>query len=141
MFSPYPVDNRIVHAVLNPKSDQRRSRGRYVYLPGGSPVPEAVAAPVRNRSHTILAEGGVPDEGAVGGALLAFGSTLGGFSFLVSEGRLLYLHNLYGRDPTRSHRQPQCPRDATNSNSATSQRATEERERFWSTRTSWELAP
>jgi arylsulfatase len=39
-----PLDNRIVHTVLNPKPDRRRPRDTYTYLPGGSPVPEAVAA-------------------------------------------------------------------------------------------------
>jgi hypothetical protein len=34
----------------------------------------------------------------VEGVLLAFGSALGGFSFHAHQGRLRYVHNLYGRD-------------------------------------------
>jgi arylsulfatase len=93
-----PVDNRIAHAVLNPKPDQRAPRDRFVYFPGTSAVPEAVAANVRNRSHVITADVTIPEGRAVEGTLLAFGSALGGFSFHVADGRLRYVHNLYGRD-------------------------------------------
>jgi len=93
-----PVDNRILHTVLNPKPDRRRPRSRYEYLPGGSPVPEAVAVNVRNRPHEIRAVVTVPEGGRAEGTLLAFGSALGGFSFHVIGDRLRYVHNLYGRD-------------------------------------------
>jgi arylsulfatase len=93
-----PVDNRIVHTVMNPKPDRRRPRHRYVYFPGGSPVPESVAANLRNRSHRIAADVTVPADRAVEGVILAFGSALGGFSFHAMLGRLRYVHNLYGRD-------------------------------------------
>jgi hypothetical protein len=93
-----PVDNRIVHTVLNPKPDRRRPRDRYVYFPGGSPVPESVAANVRNRSHRVAAAVTLPADGVTEGVILAFGSALGGFSFHLAQGRLRYVHNLYGRD-------------------------------------------
>jgi arylsulfatase A-like enzyme len=93
-----PVDNRIVHTVLNPKPDRRQPRDRYVYFPGGSAVPEAVAANVRNRTHRIEADVTIPAHAVVDGTLLAFGSGLGGFSFHMVDGRLRYVHNLYGRD-------------------------------------------
>jgi arylsulfatase len=53
---------------------------------------------VRNRSHQIEADVTIPDDGVVEGTLLAFGSALGGFSLQVGQGRLHYVHNLYGRD-------------------------------------------
>jgi arylsulfatase A-like enzyme len=93
-----PLDNRIIHTVLNPKPDRRRPRDTYTYFPSGSPVPEAVAANVRNRSHQIVAQATMPERGVVQGVLLAFGSALGGFSFHVTNGRLRYVHNLYGRE-------------------------------------------
>jgi arylsulfatase A-like enzyme len=93
-----PVDNRIVHTVLNPKPDRRQPRQRYIYYPGGSPVPEAVAANVRNRTHHIAADATIPEHGVVQGTLLAFGSALGGFSLHVRDGRLHYVHNLFGRE-------------------------------------------
>jgi arylsulfatase len=61
-------------------------------------VPESVAANVRNRSHQIAAAVTIPVEGVVEGVILAFGSALGGFSLHVAQGRLRYVHNLYGRD-------------------------------------------
>jgi arylsulfatase len=91
-----PLDNRPLFAILNPRPTTRQSRTTYVYYPNGAPVPEAVAVNVRNRSHTItasitVARGAVPE-----GTLLALGSVLGGFTFQIVDGRLRYVHNLYG---------------------------------------------
>ena len=93
-----PLDNRILYTILNPKPDHRRPRNRFAYYPGGAPVPETVAVDTKNRSHTIevtatLAEGQSPD-----GVLLAQGSALGGWSLHVLDGRLRYVHNLYGKE-------------------------------------------
>jgi arylsulfatase len=51
---------------------------------------------VRNRSHTITATITVPAGVAPEGTLLALGSVLGGFTLQMLEGRLRYVHNLYG---------------------------------------------
>jgi arylsulfatase len=52
---------------------------------------------VRNRPHTIAAEVFVPDGVAPSGVLLALGNVLGGFSLHLVDGRLRYIHNLYGK--------------------------------------------
>jgi arylsulfatase len=93
-----PLDNRVLHTILNPKPDQRTPRLRTVYYPGGSPVPETVAANMKNRSHTIEVDVTIPHGGLAEGVLLAQGSVLGGFSFHLVEGRLRYVHNLYGKE-------------------------------------------
>ncbi len=69
----------------------------YRYFPGGAQVPEPVAVNVRNRSHALIADISVPDGGA-DGVLLALGSGLGGFSLHILDGRLRYVHNLYGKE-------------------------------------------
>ena len=51
---------------------------------------------VRNRSHTITAHVDVPAGIVPNGVLLAMGSVLGGFSLQLLDGRLRYVHNLYG---------------------------------------------
>jgi hypothetical protein len=53
---------------------------------------------MRNRSHQIAADVTIPAGGFAEGVILAFGSALGGFSFHMAQGRLRYVHNLYGRD-------------------------------------------
>jgi arylsulfatase len=92
-----PLDNRVLWVITNPKPHHRRERSSFRYFPGGAQVPEPVAVNVRNRSHAMtvkveVAEGTVPS-----GVLLALGSALGGWSFHLLDGRLRYVHNLYGK--------------------------------------------
>jgi len=93
-----PIDNRILHAFLNPKPDRRRPRNRFIYYPNGSPVPETVAVDTRNRSHTICVSVSIPPGLVPEGTLLAQGSGLGGWSFHILDGRLRYVHNLYAKE-------------------------------------------
>ncbi|MBU6516039.1 MAG: arylsulfatase [Acidobacteriota bacterium] len=90
-----PLDNRVLWALTHPKPDRRRPRERFRYFPGGAQVPESVAVNVRNRSHALIVRVEV-DEGGCDGVLLALGSALGGWSLHVLNGRLRYVHNLYG---------------------------------------------
>ena len=66
--------------------------------PGTSPVPESVAPNVKNRGHRIDVDVTIPDGAPAEGVLLAQGSVLGGFSFHLVDGRLRYVHNLYGKE-------------------------------------------
>ncbi|MGD0311896.1 MAG: arylsulfatase [Acidimicrobiales bacterium] len=93
-----PLDNRVLHTLLNPKPDQRTPRLTTTYYPGTSPVPETVAANMKNRSHTIDVDVTIPTGRPGQGVLLAQGSALGGFSLHLWDGRLRYLHNLYGKE-------------------------------------------
>jgi arylsulfatase A-like enzyme len=91
-----PLDNRPLWALVHPRPDRRRPRSEYQYLQGGAPVPEAVAVNVRNRSHVLVVD--VSVRAAADGVLLALGSALGGWSLHVLDGRLRYVHNLYGKE-------------------------------------------
>jgi arylsulfatase len=93
-----PLDNRVLWTLAHPKPDHRRPRDRYRYFPGGAPVPEQVAVNVRNRSHAITVDVSIPSGIVPEGTLLALGCALGGWSFHVFEGRLRYVHNLYGKE-------------------------------------------
>lgn len=92
-----PLDNRVLWALVHPKPARFPARERYRYFPGGAPVPETVAVNVRNRSHAIIVDVVVPDRGS-NGVLLALGSALGGWSLQVLDGRVRYVHNLYGKE-------------------------------------------
>ncbi len=93
-----PLDNRVLHTIVNPKPDWRRPRLATTFYPGTSPVPEPVAANVKNRSHSIEVDLTVPEGDTAEGVLLAQGTALGGFSLYLLDGRLRYVHNLYGKE-------------------------------------------
>jgi arylsulfatase len=100
-YQVLPLDNRPFSDLVLSRPPGTRARSRYVYRPGRAPVPEAQAAPTKNRAHTITAFVSVPpepgDEGVVvEGVLAAQGSVLGGWSFHVVGSRLAYVHNLSG---------------------------------------------
>ena len=97
-YQVLPLSNRVLDAILNPRPRRLRDRTRYVYHPFGAPVPESVAVNVRNRPHTITAHVEIPDGIVAEGVLLALGCVLGGFSFHLKDGRLRYVHNLYGKE-------------------------------------------
>ena len=96
-YNVLPLDNRPYMAIMEPPPTGLPKRSRFVYRPGGARVPEEVAADVKGRSHTIVADVQVPDGGAEG-VLLAMGSILGGYSLFVSDNRLQYVHNYLGRE-------------------------------------------
>jgi arylsulfatase A-like enzyme len=93
-----PLDNRVLWALVNPKPDHRAPRDEYRYFPGGAQVPESVAVSVRNRSHALIVDVAITDPAATDGVLLALGSALGGWSLHILNGRIRYVHNLYGKE-------------------------------------------
>jgi arylsulfatase len=88
-----PIDCSPFDALFLGRHPSLPERRRYVYRPHRPPVPEAVAANVRNRDHVVQVDIEVPDEGPVEGVLVAQGSGLGGWSLYVLQGRLHYVHN------------------------------------------------
>jgi arylsulfatase A-like enzyme len=93
-----PLDNRVLWALVHPRPDRRQPRDSYRYFPGGAQVPESAAVNVRNRSHTLTVEVVLDGAIAADGVLLAMGSALGGWSLHLLNGRLRYVHNLYGKE-------------------------------------------
>ena len=59
-------------------------------------MPETVAAPTKNRPHTITALLRVGAGSDLQGVLAVQGSVLGGWSFHIQAGMLVYAHNLSG---------------------------------------------
>jgi arylsulfatase A-like enzyme len=92
-----PLDNRPLWALVNKKPDPRRDRAVFRYFQGGAPVPESVAVQVQNRSHAVRVDVATGPDVVPNGVLLAVGSALGGWSVHFIDGRLCYVHNLYGK--------------------------------------------
>ena len=93
-----PLENRVLWVLAHPKPSGQRPRDRFRYFPQGAPVPESVAVNVSNRSHALRVEVDVPDRTTPAGVLLALGCALGGWSLHVLDGRVRYVHNLYGKE-------------------------------------------
>ena len=98
LYKVLPISNRILDVMMNPRPRRILQREQYVYRPFGAPVPNSVAVNVKNRSHRIAADVDIAEGAVPAGVLLATGSVLGGWSFHVDQGRLRYVHNLYGKE-------------------------------------------
>ena len=97
-YQVLPLDNRPFSDLVLGRPRPVPERRRYVYWPGRSPIPEAVAAPTRNRPHTITAflRLARDDPQPPQGAIAVQGSVLGGWSFHIQNGTVAYVHNLSG---------------------------------------------
>jgi arylsulfatase len=89
-----PLDDRGFEKTLDTSDGFRGGAPpeRYVYFPGGEPIPVVAAPRVNNRSHVITAYVTVPDRGAEG-VLACYGSRFGGWSLYLQGGRVVYAHN------------------------------------------------
>jgi arylsulfatase len=96
-YDVLPLDNRPIAALLAPRRVWD-AHDRYVFRPGGAPIPENVTVNVRNRDHTITASVEIPEGGAASGTLLAMGNRLGGWSLHLLDGRLRYVHSFLGKE-------------------------------------------
>jgi arylsulfatase A-like enzyme len=100
-YQVLPVDNRPFSELVMARPGLPE-RDRYVYWPGRAPVPETQVAPIKNRPHTVTAFVTVPEADSrsdgppLEGVLAVQGSVLGGWSFHVQDGALVYVHNLSG---------------------------------------------
>jgi arylsulfatase A-like enzyme len=91
-----PVDNRPFSEMVFNRPSSVAPRNRYRYYPGRAPVPESVAANVRNRPFIVTAHVTLDGDALPNGVLVAQGSVLGGWSFHAVAGELVYVHNLAG---------------------------------------------
>jgi arylsulfatase len=94
-----PVDDRTASEILlieRPSGEP--ARDRYIYYPHTAPVPEGVAASVRNRSYKILANVDIKDSDAAG-VIFAHGSRFGGHALFIKDRKLHYVYNFLGIRP------------------------------------------
>jgi hypothetical protein len=97
-FQVLPISNRVLDTISNPRPRRLHEHAQHVYHPFGAPVPESIAINVRNRAHSITADVELAEGAPADGVLLALGCVLGGYSLHVKDGRLRYVHNLYGKE-------------------------------------------
>ncbi len=91
-----PLDDRTAREQLMiERPEVTRPRTSYTYFPHTTEVPEGVAANIRNKSFTILAELHI-DGADAEGVVLAQGSRFGGHALFVKGGRPYYVYNFLG---------------------------------------------
>ncbi|MBV9485032.1 MAG: arylsulfatase [Frankiaceae bacterium] len=90
-YQVLPLDDRPLSDIVLDRPTGLPSRRRYVYRSAGM-VPEALAARLYNRSHTITATVEVGDRPAAG-VVASQGNVLGGWVLFVQDGEVRYEHN------------------------------------------------
>ena len=95
-YDVMPIDGSGLARMMAEKPLIALPRDRYVYRPNTQSVPNFAAPKVLNRPHSITADVEIPEQGAEG-VLLSQGTSAGGYSFYVKDGRLRYVHNYVGR--------------------------------------------
>jgi len=94
-----PLDDRSPAELLGvERPAEEAPRDRYVYYPGTSAVPEAVAVNVRGRSYKILADVEIKDKDCAG-VIFAHGSRFGGHALFIKDHKLHYVYNFLGIKP------------------------------------------
>ncbi len=99
-YNVLPLDDRASQRFLDPRLKPFKDRKQYIYYPFGAPVGEGAAVNVKNRSHEIIAEAVLPEDGAEG-VLLAHGGRYGGYTFYLKDRRLHYEYNFLNIDRYR----------------------------------------
>jgi arylsulfatase A-like enzyme len=96
-YDVMPIDGSALARLVVEKPLIAAPRDSYTYFPNTQSVPNFAAPKVLNRPHSITADVEIPEEGAEG-VLLSQGTTAGGYSFFMKDGKLRYVHNYVGRE-------------------------------------------
>ena len=96
-YQVLPIDGSALQRLNVERPTIARPRNKFVFYPGGSPVPFTAAPKTYNRPWSITAEVVIPQGGAEG-VLLAQGGNTGGYTFFVKDQKLHFLYNHLGRD-------------------------------------------
>ena len=88
-YNVMPVDGSGLARMIAEKPLVALPRDSYTYRPGTQSIPFFAAPRVLNRPHSITADVEIPSGGAEG-VLLSQGTSAGGYSLFVKDGKLRY---------------------------------------------------
>src|SRR5271165_3655339 len=94
------ISKRVAHGLKLPQPEVARKIGLTPPYPGTSIVHPLAAPQLLGRDHTITAYATIPETGAEG-VLVCSGGEFGGWSLLIEDGRLHYVHNYLKSRRTR----------------------------------------
>ncbi len=96
-YDALPLDDRIpLELMAVERPTPAKARDEYVYYPHTEPVGQAVSVSTTQRSYDIAAEVTVDEGELPDGVIFAQGSSTGGHTLYVKEGRLHYVYNWLG---------------------------------------------
>jgi hypothetical protein len=94
----YPLDDRGSARLVTPKpTPADPNRTDFTYYPGAIRLAETAAPNTKNKSHTIVADIVVPENGA-DGVLVAEGGLSAGFTLYVKDRKPVYEYNWFDED-------------------------------------------
>jgi len=93
-YNVLPVDGTMGQRINTPRPTPAGPSDRFVYFPG-APIPLLAQPKIYNRSHVITAELEIPSGGAEG-VIVAVGSSSGGYSLYIKDGRACFVYNYLG---------------------------------------------
>jgi hypothetical protein len=96
-YDVMPIDSDARAKLMAERPTIAKLRNKFVYYPGGSPVPFSAAPRACNRPHSFTAEAVIPPGGAQG-VLISQGGRNGGFTFFVKGKKAHFIYNYLGRD-------------------------------------------
>ena len=94
----YPLDDRGSARLVTPKpTPADPNRTDFTYYPGAIRLAETAAPNTKNKSHTVVADIVVPENGA-DGVLVAEGGLSAGFTLYVKDRKPVYEYNWFDED-------------------------------------------
>lgn len=100
-FDVYPLDDRFIERAIDPERPSLiRGQTRFEYKPGTIRIPEGTSPPVYQRSHRIIADIFVPEEGA-SGVIIAAGGSSAGYTLYLEDSVPNYEYNFFGLERFR----------------------------------------
>ena len=107
-YQVLPIDSSALERLNAERPTIAKPRNKFVFYPGGSPVPFTAAPRTYNRPWSIAADVVIPQGGAEG-VLLAQGGNTGGYTFFVKDQKLHFLYNWLGHDKFWLHSNEAIP--------------------------------
>ena len=96
-YQVLPIDGTAFERFAAERPAIAGPRSKFVYYPGGSPVPLTVTPKIYNRPWSITADVVIPKDGAEG-VLVAHGGNTGGYAFFIKNQHLYFVYNWLGHD-------------------------------------------
>ncbi len=99
-YNVFPIDDRTgerFNAAIAGRPDLQAGRNSMRFVPGMTHLMENAVLNVKNRSHVVTAQLGIP-EGGANGVIVAQGGRFAGWALYMVDGRLAYCHNWVGSE-------------------------------------------
>ncbi len=100
-YNVLPLDDRLTFRIDPGRPKARLELPSYTYYPGMTPLNQAAAVDVLNRSFKITVYVADTPPGGAEGVLVAHGGRFGGYSLFIKEKKLYYVHNYVGVEEYR----------------------------------------